>query len=132
MTMNKELKLAIELAKNKIGNSHSPYSKFKVAAVVKALGVNEMFTGVNVENASYGSGICAERAAIFNMVQSIGYRELDFVLIYSEPGVCACLACQQVISEFTPNNPIPIYSLDYKGNIIKNSSISTFNPKSLC
>jgi len=57
----------IKIAKNIIKNSYSPYSKFRVAAVLVS-DKDEIFTGVNVENASYGLSNCAERTAIFKAV----------------------------------------------------------------
>lgn len=59
-------------------NSYSPYSKFKVAAIVETTD-GKLFNGVNVENASYGLCICAERTAICNAISS-GSR--DFKAIY--------------------------------------------------
>lgn len=83
-------------------NSYSPYSKFPVSAVVVMRDGKE-FYGVNVENASYGSGICAERSAIVSAV-SAGYKPGDFkelhVMVSSGKIGMPCFACRQVISEF--------------------------------
>ena len=57
-------------------NSYSPYSKFRVASIVVMKDGKE-FSGVNVENASYGAAICAERSAIVNAI-SAGYKRYDF------------------------------------------------------
>lgn len=82
--------------------AYAPYSHFKVgAAVLGASG--KIHTGVNVENASYGLTICAERAAIFNAVAA-GERDLSCVVIHT-PTVtptAPCGACRQVIREFGP------------------------------
>lgn len=89
------------MAKAAIANSYSPYSQFQVAAVVKAAD-GRVFTGVNVENASYGLTQCAERAAITAAV-SAGVRRIDAVVIYTptqEPAA-PCGACRQVIREFS-------------------------------
>ena len=91
----------IAMAKAAIANSYSPYSQFQVAAVVKAAD-GRVFTGVNVENASYGLTQCAERAAITAAV-SAGVRRIDAVVIYTptqEPAA-PCGACRQVIREFS-------------------------------
>lgn len=63
MNIEKLIKIAIENLKN----SYSPYSKFKVSAVLETK-EGELYTGVNIENASYPAGICAERVAIFKAI----------------------------------------------------------------
>ncbi len=82
-------------------NSYSPYSKFRVAAIVVMKDGTE-FTGVNVENTSYGCCNCAERSAIFTAISN-GYSKYDFLKLYvmcdcSEIG-SPCFICRQVISE---------------------------------
>lgn len=81
-------------------NAYAPYSKFKVGAAVLTED-GKVFTGCNIENASYGLVICAERCAIFNAV-SEGYtkfKALAVILDDNEPGR-PCGACRQVIREF--------------------------------
>ena len=94
---NKELlQIAIE-AKEK---SYSPYSKYRVGAAL--LGKNgEVYTGVNVENASFGATNCAERTAIFKAV-SLGTREFEKIAISvdSENIGYPCGLCLQVMAEF--------------------------------
>jgi len=88
--------------KELLNNSYSPYSNFRVSAIVKMKDGN-MFKGINVENASYGATICAERVAITNAVSN-GYRKCDFdslyVMVDSEKISSCCFMCRQVISEF--------------------------------
>jgi cytidine deaminase len=82
--------------------AYAPYSGFKVgAAVLSASG--KIFTGQNVENASYGLGVCAERSAIFAMVGA-GERSVRAIAIATAaPAPTApCGACRQVIREFGP------------------------------
>ncbi len=83
-------------------NSYSPYSKFRVATIVVMKDGKE-FLGVNVENASYGATICAERSAIVSAISS-GYKKGDFKEIYvmcDSPKISSsCFICRQVISEF--------------------------------
>ncbi len=85
-----------------LDNSYSPYSKYKVAAIVVMKDGKE-FNGVNVENASYGAAICAERVAICNAI-SAGYKKNDFDSIYIINSTndiwVPCFICRQVISEF--------------------------------
>lgn len=82
-------------------NSYSPYSKFRVAAIVKMKDGKE-FSGVNVENASYGAAICAERSAIVSAISN-GYKKHDFEELYvmcdNEKIGMPCFLCRQVISE---------------------------------
>ena len=87
---------------NLLNNSYSPYSKFRVAAIAVMKDGRE-FNGVNVENASYGATICAERVAITNAIAA-GYQKKDFETLYvmcdnEKIGTC-CFICRQVISEF--------------------------------
>lgn len=83
-------------------NAYCPYSHFPVSAIVVMKDGTE-FCGVNVENASYGAGICAERSAILSAV-SHGYRKGDFrhlyVMVNRDQMSTCCFACRQVISEF--------------------------------
>ena len=82
-------------------NSYSPYSHFRVASIAIMKDGKE-FNGVNIENASYGVTICAERVAIFNAIAA-GYKPHDFEKLYvmcdSKDIGPSCFACRQVISE---------------------------------
>lgn len=85
-----------------LNNSYSPYSKFRVASIVVMKDGTE-FNGVNVENASYGAAICAERSAIVSAI-SAGYKRYDFKEIYvmcDSPKISSsCFICRQLIQEF--------------------------------
>lgn len=86
---------------NLLNNSYSPYSHFKVSAIAVMKDGKE-FNGVNVENASYGASICAERTAIVSAIAA-GYKKYDFEKLYvmcdnDKVGMC-CMICRQVISE---------------------------------
>jgi cytidine deaminase len=85
------------------GQAYCPYSRFPVGAVVLTV-EGQMFDGCNVENASYGLTICAERNAVFQMA-SQAKRQLAAVVIYTPtPKPSApCGACRQVINEFGPD-----------------------------
>jgi cytidine deaminase len=85
--------------------AYAPYSKFRVGAAVRAGG--RVFIGANVENASYGLSICAERAALF-AAAAAGYRRVDAVAVScidakkdgNESALMPCGACRQVMAEF--------------------------------
>jgi len=82
-------------------NSYSPYSGFKVGAAILAKD-GQIIDGCNVENAAYGSTMCAERTAIFKAV-SMGYKPGDFQAIAiasSGENFSPCGSCRQVINEF--------------------------------
>jgi cytidine deaminase len=99
MDENEEL---LHEAKMAEGNSYSPYSHFCVGAAIRTAD-GKIFTGTNVENASYSLTLCAERVAIFNAI-SHGHRAFTDLAISSSSGVppFPCGACRQVLSEFSP------------------------------
>ena len=90
----------IDQARAVLDNSYSPYSKYRVAAAVRDE-QGRIFTGVNVENGSYGLTQCAERSAICTAIGA-GAKAITAVVVYtptSEPST-PCGACRQVIMEF--------------------------------
>jgi cytidine deaminase len=92
-------------ARQAVNRAYAPYSHFRVGAAVLTAAGN-IFTGVNVENASYGLTVCAERAAIFNAVSQEGPEmRLKALAVVSDPPGAAppCGACRQVIFEFGPD-----------------------------
>ncbi len=111
----------IELARKVLKNSYSPYSKVEVAAVLLTKD-GKVFTGANIENASYGLSICAERAAVFQAVTN-GYRDFSKIVICSNliKPILPCGACCQVLFEFSPQ--IKIITMN------KNGIKETFNLK---
>jgi cytidine deaminase len=102
MNDDDDVERLIAAARRASACSYSPYSKFAVgAAVLDASG--ELFAATNVENASFGLTICAERAAIFAAVAA-GRRDLQAVVVYTPTAAptAPCGACRQVINEFNP------------------------------
>jgi cytidine deaminase len=100
MKSNKEL---IELAKEASLNAHAPYSNFHVGAALEAED-GTVYQGCNVENASYGLTICAERNAVFQAVAK-GQKKFKKIAIFTDTDQLfyPCGACRQVLNEFAPD-----------------------------
>jgi cytidine deaminase len=80
---------------------YAPYSNFPVGAAVRTAS-GKIFQGCNVENASYGLTICAERVAATSAVAA-GEKEFVGVAVASRGGVTPCGACRQFLAEFSPD-----------------------------
>ena len=100
-----------------LDRAYAPYSKFKVAAMLE-MKDGKFIPGVNVENASYGATICAERNAITTAI-SLGYKKGDFKNIYimvsGKKMSMPCFICRQVIVEFMDKDGL-IILMDRDGN----------------
>ncbi len=94
--------------------AYSPYSKICVGAALRAVD-GRIFTGCNVENASYGLTLCAERSAIVKAV-SEGAREFTTIAITTnrESALMPCGACRQVLLEFSPRLRVLVVGLSGK------------------
>lgn len=101
-----DLRALLDAARAASGLAYAPYSRFQVGAAILA-DDGRVFTGANVENASYGLTSCAERNAIFTAV-SAGVRGIVAVAIHTptDAPVSPCGACRQVIFEFGPRAAI--------------------------
>lgn len=105
-----------------MGFSYAPYSKFHVGAAVMDED-GKIFTGCNIENASYGATICAERTAILKAV-SEGHQNLKEIMIVcdGEQFPYPCGMCLQVMSEFMPDGLV---------HVVNGDEIKTFTLKEL-
>jgi len=104
----------IAAAKRARENAHAPFSNFRVGAAVRAKS-GRVFTGCNVENASYGLTCCAERVAIFKAI-SEGERGFDAIAVVADTEELTppCGACRQVIWEFCGDVPVIMANLEGK------------------
>ncbi|MCR5108499.1 MAG: cytidine deaminase [Lachnospiraceae bacterium] len=129
----------IETAMENLKYSYAPYSGFNVSAAV-LMNSGKIYTGVNVENASYPAGICAERNAIFHAV-ACGEREILAIAIVGGPDhtiidYCSpCGICRQVMREFCePEKMRVIFArskTDYKEMTLDELLPKSFGPKAL-
>lgn len=97
--------------------AYAPYSKFPVGAAL--LGeTGQIFTGCNVENASFGLTICAERAAVLAAVSS-GCRKFAGLALATAGAHAPCGACRQVLAEFAADLPILLVDPDQAARVIE-------------
>lgn len=112
----------VEKGKEATKLSYSPYSHFAVGAAIE-LNDGKVILGANVENASYGLSMCAERVALYQMVMQ-GYTKDQVVQMIiccdCEDLPYPCGACRQVLSEIYPFDK-PIYVANFKGDILKSN-----------
>ena len=105
-------------------HAYAPYSNFRVGAAVLTES-GRIYPGCNVENASYGLTICAERAAVFRAITE-GETRLSALALCLESAGSPCGACRQVIHEFGPG--IPILICDPEGNLISETTLDRLLP----
>lgn len=122
---NNQVNTLIEQAREGMSHSYAPYSGFHVGAALKTVD-GKIFTGCNIENASYGDTICAERTAIFKAV-SEGCREFTDIAI-----VCSvdrfpypCGMCLQVMAEFMPQSRVHVAN----GDEVRSFTVSELLPQ---
>ena len=100
--MNNSITKLKELAKKASLNAYAPYSKFKVGAAFET-DSGDVFTGCNIENLAFPSGICAERTAIFKGISELGpSMKIKTLAVYTatKKVTTSCGACRQVMNEF--------------------------------
>ena len=121
----------IDLARKARTRAYAPYSHYKVGAAL--LGKSgAVYTGCNVENASYSHTVCAERTAVLKAV-SEGETEFEAIAVVTRNGGSPCGACRQVLSEFSPELIIYIADKDgaYRTMTMKKLLPDSFTPAHL-
>lgn len=106
---------AYKKAKVARDRAHAPYSQFKVGAAIKFKNSSRIFVGCNVENASFGGTICAERTALLSGVAELGASPIEFVVLVTgqNPVASPCGMCRQSLCEFASDD-VPVYLSDLR------------------
>lgn len=109
--------------------AYAPYSKYPVGAALFAYndkGKAQVFTGTNIENASYGLTICAERVAIFTSVAAGYIIPQELVIVTNDGEGQSCGACRQVLYEFNPHMRVTFCNA--LGEIISQTTVKDMLP----
>jgi cytidine deaminase len=118
----------VAAAKGARKNAYAPYSKFRVgAAIVTKSGA--VFTGCNVENASYGATICAERNAIAQMVAAGESEPVACAVVTAGPRAASpCGMCRQVLFEFAADMAIALVAEGARGDARRDTTLAELLP----
>jgi len=104
--------------------AYAPYSNYRVGAALLAES-GRVYCGVNVENAAYPTGICAERVAVYKAV-SEGERKFQAIAVVTANGGTPCGSCRQVLSEFGLDTRVII--ADEQGRIVMETDVAGLLP----
>lgn len=122
---NAERQSLIELAVEARRKAYAPYSKYPVGSSLRTKS-GRVYTGVNIENAAYPAGICAERVAIFKAV-SEGEREFEVITVVTNNGGSPCGSCRQVMAEFGLDTIVLLADAD--GKLVKQTTVGELLPE---
>jgi cytidine deaminase len=114
----------IELAIEARRRAYAPYSHYAVGAALRTKS-GRLFTGCNVENAAYPTGMCAERVAVFKAV-SEGEREFEVIAVATSNGGSPCGGCRQVLAEFGLDTLVLI--ADAHGRLVQETTVAGLLP----
>jgi len=129
---DEERRALIALANEARRRAYAPYSNYPVGAALRTKS-GRIFTGCNVENAAYPTGMCAERIAIFKAV-SEGEREFEVIAVVTSNGGSPCGGCRQVMAEFGLDTIVLI--ANGQGQLARETTVAgllpgAFTPKDL-
>ncbi len=125
MTLTKQEKQAlIDLANTARQRAYAPYSNYPVGSSLRTRS-GRVFTGVNVENASYPQTMCAERVAIFKAV-SEGEKDFEVITVVTNNGGSPCGGCRQVMAEFGLDTIVLM--ADGNGKLVKQTTVRELLP----
>jgi cytidine deaminase len=114
----------INLANEARRRAYAPYSNYQVGAALRTKS-GRIFTGVNVENASYPTTMCAERVAIYKAI-SEGEREFEVIAVVTSNGGSPCGGCRQVMAEFGLDTIVLI--ADGQGKLLQQTTVNNLLP----
>ena len=126
MLTDKERSLLIQSANEIRQWAYAPYSHYPVGAAFLAAS-GRVYSGVNIENAAYPSGTCAERVAVFKAV-SEGERQFTAIAVVTDNGGSPCGTCRQVLAEFGLETIVII--ADQNGKIFQETTVANLLPGS--
>ncbi len=115
----------IDLANTARQRAYAPYSNYPVGSSLRTK-TGRIFTGVNVENASYPQTMCAERVAIFKAV-SEGEKEFEVITVVTDNGGSPCGGCRQVMAEFGLDTIVLL--ADGNGKLVKQTTVRELLPE---
>lgn len=122
---DEEIRVLIETAEAARHHAYAPYSQYPVGAALRTKS-GRIYTGVNVENAAYPDGICAERVAVFKAV-SEGEREFDVIAVVTDNGGSPCGSCRQVLAEFGLD--IRVLIAGPRGKLMQSTTVGELLPE---
>jgi cytidine deaminase len=114
----------VDLAIEARRRAYAPYSNYAVGAALRTKS-GRIFTGCNVENAAYPTGMCAERVAVFKAV-SEGEREFEVIAVATSNGGSPCGSCRQVLAEFGLDTLVLI--ADGDGRLVQETTVAGLLP----
>jgi cytidine deaminase len=115
----------IETARQARNWAYAPYSHYAVGAALLTTG-GRIYDGVNIENAAFPTGICAERVAIFKAV-SEGEREFSTIVVMTDNGGTPCGSCRQVMAEFGLSTQVLV--VDTTGKVHMDTTVEGLLPR---
>ncbi len=121
---DEERRALIDLANEARRRAYAPYSNYPVGAALRTRS-GRIFTGVNIENAAYPTGVCAERVAVFKAV-SEGEKDFDVIAVVTPNGGTPCGSCRQVLAEFGLDTLVLI--ADGEGKLIRELTVAELLP----
>ena len=128
MQIAHDVEIAYKAALLSRSHAHAPYSGFKVGAALKIKGQAEPIGGCNVENASFGATMCAERSALFAAVSRFGKPQFEYLVIVTgeAKATVPCGLCLQALAEFC-GDEMPVY-LGNDKSILEKRAFKDFLP----
>lgn len=124
--MTDDMKTLIAMAITASDNAYVPYSNYRVGALLRSMD-GRLFTGCNIENASYPASICAERTALVKAV-SDGAQSFDLMIVATRNGGEPCGICRQMVSEFASTMRVLIVT--FAGDVVLDTSMAELLPHS--